>query len=123
MGNSIKNDVYQLVIDEEVAFDYLCISAECLKAIAHPARLQMIFHIMKGEFTVNEISKHCELSHAQTSGHLRMMEGKRLLKRERRGRTVYYSILEPHLSNFMESIKGMYIEMKMNSENEIFKNQ
>ena len=110
------NDKYQSVTDEKTTFAYLYAAAECLKAIAHPARLQMIFHIMRGEFTVNEISKHCQLSHSQTSAHLRMMEGKKLLKRERRGRTVYYSIYELHLSNFMESIKELCNEMKMDNE-------
>lgn len=114
MDISIKNDDFQTVIADDISFDYLCGTAECLKAIAHPIRLQIILYIMKGEFTVDEISKHCNLSQAQTSGHLRLMEGKGLLSRERRGRTVVYSILEPHLLDVMRCINGRYIEMQEN---------
>jgi len=115
MENNIKNDEFQSVTGDEIPYDYLCGTAECLKVIANPARLQIILHIMKGEYTVTEISQHCELSHAQTSGHLRLMEGKGLLSRERRGRTVFYSIIEPHLIDVMQCINGRYSEMKENS--------
>lgn len=114
MDTNTKSEEFQSVIADDIPFDYLCGTAECLKAIAHPTRLQIILFIMKGEFTVDEISKHCDLSQAQTSGHLRLMEGKGLLSRERRGRTVYYSILEPHLIDVMQCINGRYIEMKEN---------
>tara|TARA_R110002072_G_scaffold32211_4_gene98603 strand:- start:957 stop:1310 length:354 start_codon:yes stop_codon:yes gene_type:complete len=114
MENSIKNDEFLSVVVNEVPFDYLCATAECLKAIAHPARLQIILYIMKGDFTVDEISKYCKLSQAQTSGHLRLMEGKGLLSRERRGRSVFYSILEPHLIDVMKCINGRYVEMMEN---------
>jgi DNA-binding transcriptional ArsR family regulator len=114
MGSNIKNIQFQSVAVDEIPFDYLCGTAECLKAIAHPARLQIILYIMKGDFTVDEISKHCGLSQAQTSGHLRLMEGKGLLNRDRRGRTVFYSILEPHLIDVMQCINGRYVDMKEN---------
>ena len=114
MENSIKNVEIQLGTDDDIPFDYLCGTAECLKAISHPTRLQIILFMMKGEFTVDEISKHCDLSQAQTSGHLRLMEGKGILSRERRGRAVFYSVLEPHLIDVMECINGRYVEMKEN---------
>mgnify|MGYP003949314527 FL=1 len=112
MEISIKNDEFLLAVADEIPFDYLCGTAECLKAIAHPTRLQILLYMMKGDFTVDEISKHSELSQAQTSGHLRLMEGKGLLSRERRGRTVFYSILEPHLIDVLQCINGRYVEMK-----------
>jgi DNA-binding transcriptional ArsR family regulator len=116
MENSIKNAEFLSAVCDEIPFEYLCGTAECLKAIAHPVRLQIILYIMQGDFTVDEISKHCGLSPAQTSGHLRLMEGKSLLSRERRGRSVFYSILEPHLIDVMECINGRYVEMKESSK-------
>ena len=112
MENSIKHGGFE--VTDEIPFDYLCGTAECLKAIAHPTRLQIILYIMKGDYTVYEISKYCALSQAQTSGHLRLMEGKGLLSRERRGRSVFYSILDSHLIDVMECINGRYVEMKEN---------
>ena len=114
MESNIRNDEFQIVPFNEISFEYLCGAAECLKAIAHPARLKIILFIMQGDFTVAEISRYCELPQAQTSGHLRLMEGKGLLKRERRGRKVFYSILEPHLIDVMQCINGRYIEFKEN---------
>lgn len=90
--------------------DYLCGIAECLKTIAHPGRLEIILKLMEGEFTVDEISQFTGITQAQTCAHLRLMESKRLLRRERRGRCVYYFIAEPKLIDFMQCIKGRYIE-------------
>jgi DNA-binding transcriptional ArsR family regulator len=109
-----RGEEFHIVTANEISFDYLCSTAECLKAIAHPARLQIILFITKGEFTVAEISQHCQLPQAQTSGHLRLMESKRLLNRERRGRKVFYSIQEPHLLDVMQCINGRYIAFKEN---------
>lgn len=109
---SVTAKVISELTGEDIALpkDYLGSIAECLKTIAHPGRLEIILRLMEGEYTVDEISQLTGITHAQTCAHLRLMEGKQLLRRERRGRCVYYFITEPKLIDFMQCIQGRYIE-------------
>lgn len=86
--------------------EYLKDAAECLKCIAHPQRIRIIEILLQGNFSVEEIAALCELSQPATSGHLRLMEAKGLLTSERSGRTVYYSVAEPHLKGILDCIRA-----------------
>ncbi|UCD53227.1 MAG: winged helix-turn-helix transcriptional regulator [Phycisphaerales bacterium] len=81
-------------------------AAECLKVMAHPARLKMVNILMQGEFAVHEIAELCQTSANQTCEHLRLLKGHGLLSSERRGRTVYYKILSPRLPRLIECISA-----------------
>ena len=88
--------------------EHLKDAAECLKCAAHPHRLRIIEILSQGSFSVEEIAGLCELSQPATSGHLRLMEAKGLLKSERAGRSVYYSVSESHLKGILDCIRGRY---------------
>ena len=80
-------------------------AAECLKCAAHPHRLRIIEILLQGQFTVDELAQLCELSQPATSGHLRLMEAKGLLRSRRTGRTVYYSIAAPELNGIIDCVR------------------
>ena len=80
-------------------------AAECLKCTAHPHRLRIIEILLQGHFSVDEIARLCELSQPATSGHLRLMEAKGLLKSRRAGRTVFYSIMAPQLKGIIDCVR------------------
>lgn len=86
--------------------DHLRAAAECLKCAAHPHRLRIIEILLQGNFSVDEIATLCELSQPATSGHLRLMEAKGLLKSVRIGRVVYYSVAAPALKGVLECVRG-----------------
>lgn len=79
-------------------------AAECLKIMAHPARLKMVQILMQGEFPVNEIASRCGLSANQTCEHLRLMQGRGFLNSRRDGKAVYYNIASPRLPSLLECI-------------------
>jgi DNA-binding transcriptional ArsR family regulator len=81
--------------------------AECLKCTAHPHRLRIIEILFQGNFSVDEIASLCELSQPATSGHLRLMEAKGLLKSQRAGRAVYYSVATPQLKGIIECVHAL----------------
>ncbi len=83
----------------------LCQAAECLKVLAHPARLRMIDILMQGEYAVRQIAQLCELPPHQACEHLRLMQGHGLLSSQRRGRVVYYRIASPNLPGVLECIR------------------
>lgn len=84
-------------------------AAECLKALAHPNRLQIVQLLMTGKrYSVNEIAEACELTQPTTSDHLRLMQRCGFLTSQRDGRTVFYEILENHLHDIMGCIQDRF---------------
>ena len=87
----------------------LTAAAECLKTLAHPHRLQIVQLLLSGQqFSVNEIAEHCELNQPTTSDHLRLMHRCGFLKSQKDGRTVYYSVAEPHLADILSCIQKRF---------------
>jgi len=83
----------------------LCQAAQCLKLLAHPARLRIVDILMRGKFPVREIAELCQLPPHQTCEHLRLMQGHGLLSSSRKGRAVYYRIVSPNLPGVLECIR------------------
>lgn len=93
----------------QLDFEALSQAAECLRALAHPSRLQIVQLLMTGNrFSVNELADACDLTQPTTSDHLRLMQRCGFLTSERDGRTVYYEILEQHLHDIMECIQRRF---------------
>ena len=89
--------------------DSLTKAAECLRTLAHPHRLQLVQMLMSGNrYSVNELAEACELAQPTTSDHLRLMQRCGFLTSERDGRTVFYSISEPHLKDIMGCIQNRF---------------
>jgi len=84
-------------------------AAECLRILAHPNRLQIVQMLLPGtKYSVNEIAEACDLAQPTASDHLRLMQRCRFLESERDGRTVYYTIAEPHLKDIMNCIQKRF---------------
>ena len=81
-------------------------AADCLKVMAHPIRLRIAEILMQGEFPVHEIAEICELSPHQTCEHLRLMKGHGMLDSERRGRSVFYRIVNPSLPGLVRCVRS-----------------
>ena len=87
----------------------LTAAAECLKTLAHPHRLQIVQLLLSGkELSVNEIAVECDLNQPTTSDHLRLMQRCGFLRSERSGRTVFYSVAEPHLQDIMACVQARF---------------
>ena len=93
----------------QLDLDALTNAAECLRILAHPNRLQIVQMLLTGKkFSVGDIAEACELAQPTTSDHLRLMQRCGFLHSERDGRTVYYSIAEPHLKDIMNCIRKRF---------------
>ena len=80
-------------------------AAECLKVLAHPARLRMVEIILRGPITVGELAEACHLTVPVTSGHLRLLERCGLLNATREGRHRYYSPARPCLAGLIDCVR------------------
>ena len=84
-------------------------AAECLKALAHPARLRMVQLLLHGRYTVGELAEDCGVPDNVASEHLRLMQRCGFLTSEREGRKVFYQVAEPHLANIMDCIESRFL--------------
>lgn len=95
--------------NSQLDFAALSDAAECLRILAHPHRLQIVQMLLTGKkYAVNDIAEACELAQPTTSDHLRLMQRCGFLDNVRDGRTVYYSIAEPHLKDIMNCIQKRF---------------
>lgn len=83
-------------------------ASDCLRTIAHPARLRMIEMLLEGRYTVGELAEACGIASHMASEHLRLMERSGLLSRERDGRKTFYGISESHLEGIIGCIRGRF---------------
>lgn len=78
--------------------------AEVMKAVAHPARLQIIELLEKREECVGDIVKAVGGKQAITSQHLNMMRDKGVLSCRRDGTKVYYRIENRNVTRLLNCI-------------------
>jgi len=81
-------------------------AAACLRIMAHPVRLRIVDILMQGDLAVHEISELCDLKPHQVCEHLRLMQNSGLLNSKRKGRTVHYGIVSPHLPALLHCIRA-----------------
>ena len=94
---------------KQLDIEALTAAAECLKTLAHPHRLQILQLLLTGkELSVNEIAEECGLNQPTTSDHLRLMQRCSFLRNQKSGRTVYYSVAEPHLQDIMDCLQNRF---------------
>ena len=84
-------------------------AAECLKALAHPARLRMVQLLLEGRYTVGELAEDCGIPDNVASEHLRLMQRCGFLSSQREGRKVFYEVIEPHLGGIMNCIESRFL--------------
>lgn len=83
-------------------------AAECLRVLAHPHRLRMIQLMMQGDYTVGELAAACQIPAHMASEHLRLMLRCGFLSGVKEGRSMYYTVVEPHLENIMSCIESRF---------------
>jgi DNA-binding transcriptional ArsR family regulator len=83
-------------------------AAECLRTLAHPARLRMVQLLLQGDHTVGELAKACDLPNHMASEHLGLMRDRGLLHSERQGRYIYYRVAEEGLTGIMRCIEHRF---------------
>lgn len=84
-------------------------AAECLKILAHPARIRMVQLLLSGRYTVGELAEDCGIPDNVASEHLRLMQRCGFFTSQREGRKVFYQVAEPHLENIMSCIESRFL--------------
>jgi DNA-binding transcriptional ArsR family regulator len=72
--------------------ELMALVAERFKALAEPARLQILNELRAGELTVGELVEATGLGQANVSKHLQMLHAMHFVARRKEGLFVYYAL-------------------------------
>ena len=79
-----------------------------IKALAHPLRLSIISFIDKnGEINVNKIYRSLKLEQSVASQHLAILRQANVVKTERDGKFIYYSLNEERISELADLVEEL----------------
>ena len=69
--------------------------AQMFNGLADETRVKIVKLLSKGEFTVDELVELLDVPQSTTSHHLRVLKQANLIQGEKRGRNIYYSLVNP----------------------------
>jgi ArsR family transcriptional regulator len=91
----------------------LQVSAELLRALAHPLRMRILEFIDKNDsINVNKIYNTLNLEQSITSQHLRILRQVDLVKTRRDGKYIHYSLNYEKLGNSVNTIRSFLKDSK-----------
>ncbi len=76
---------------------WFAMAVELLRAVAVEARLRILWALLHGEHSVNDLADHVGASPSAVSQHLRQLRALGLVTTRRQGTFVYYSCDHPHV--------------------------
>ncbi|HYF82061.1 MAG TPA: metalloregulator ArsR/SmtB family transcription factor [Clostridia bacterium] len=79
-------------------------TAEILKAIAHPVRLCIIKGLLNKECNVSHMQECLELPQSTVSQHLSILRAKGIIKGERNGLEVTYSVVNEDVKKIINAL-------------------
>ena len=96
-----------MAIKSKLDFRKLEQVAEVLKAVAHPIRIQIIELLGQRErLTVTEIYQVLGVEQSLTSHHLTKMKDKGVLRCEREGKNIFYSLADTKITQVISCIEN-----------------
>ena len=81
-------------------------ASEILKALAHPARLQIVIGLIKNECNVTEIQAKLGLPQSTISQHLRILKNSKIIIGRRESTKVCYKVINKHVVEIVNIING-----------------
>ncbi len=81
-------------------------SAEMIKALSHPIRLQIVALLCSASEHVSGIAKRLELKQSIVSQHLRILRMNGLVEGKRQDGFAYYSLAEAQLRELIRCLEG-----------------
>ncbi|MEO7713858.1 MAG: metalloregulator ArsR/SmtB family transcription factor [Gemmatimonadaceae bacterium] len=93
--------------------EVLVLVAERFKALAEPARLQILNCLRGGELTVTELVEETEFGQANVSKHLQLLHTLGFVNRRKEGLYVYYALADKSVFQLCDVMCGrLEAEMK-----------
>jgi DNA-binding transcriptional ArsR family regulator len=93
--------------------------AERFKALAEPARLNILNALRGGELSVTRLTEATGLAQANVSKHLQLLHSFSFVERRKDGLFVYYRLADPRVFEMCDLMCGR-IEEEIRSRGELF---
>jgi DNA-binding transcriptional ArsR family regulator len=93
--------------------------AKRFRILGVPLRLQILHELAGGERTVGELVEATESTQPNVSKHLNTLLSHRLVRRDQRGNSAYYSVADPAVFDLCEIVCGN-IERALDEERRAF---
>ncbi|PQJ26822.1 ArsR family transcriptional regulator [Salinibacter sp. 10B] len=77
------------------------------KAFSSASRLELIDLLAQRERTVDELAEETEMSVANTSRHLQVLKGERLVRRRKEGTRAYYTLADPEVYRAWKAVRSL----------------
>jgi len=85
------------------------------KVFSSPKRLELIELLCQGEMTVETLASEASISMKLASAHLRELRGAHLVETERRGKNIFYRLVNKEVADFCENTFGVKFPMFVKS--------
>jgi DNA-binding transcriptional ArsR family regulator len=82
-------------------------AARLARALGDPLRFALLQHLMAGPAAVAELAAETGASQSNVSNHLALLRAERLVRNERRGRTMIYQIRDPLVAELIETLTAV----------------
>ena len=84
-------------VNENTLYDV----AELFKNFSDSTRIRILYCLFEKERSVTEISELLQMNQSAISHQLRFLKNSKLVKNRRNGKTIYYSLDDDHVYNFI----------------------
>ena len=81
--------------------------AQIVKAIAHPTRLFIVDELSRKERCVAELTEMVGADMSTVSKHLAILKGTGIVRAEKRGSQIYYTLRVPCIMNFFGCVESV----------------
>jgi ArsR family transcriptional regulator len=79
-----------------------------LKVLGHEGRLELLCHMIDGERSVGALTQALGSSQPAVSQHLMRLRAEGLVRTERRGKSVLYSIAAPEIAKVLSALRDAF---------------
>ncbi len=77
-------------------------TVKIFQALASQPRLQILAYLSKSSMTAGEIAERFEMAKPSLSKHLGILESAGLIRGEKKGQYIHYSIVQEHIVNTLD---------------------
>lgn len=93
MNSDLENEVLQL-------------HAEICAGLADPSRIMILYELSSGLRNVSELSTNLDMAQPMTSRHLKVLRDRGMVKAERQGTVIQYSLADRRLVEALDLLRA-----------------
>ena len=94
MQNTLRRELHQL-------------HAEICQALSDPTRILILYELRDGARNVGELAEAFGISQPSVSRHLKVLRDRRMVRAERNGMNIYYSVADARVLQALDLLREM----------------